>query len=92
MEEGTIYCLFFAGVLFNYIIKLRLENGGHTVGRSNAREGVVCGISAYLLYQILVQPEIPIHLRITGVILGLSSLLIGAFFFLQGRWRQKAQL
>jgi hypothetical protein len=88
MDEGVFYGLFFTGILLNYVVKLNLENKGDRLKRSNIREGVIMGVSAYILYQAIVFPGIPIHGRSIDTVLGLSSLIAGGVFFVKGRLRQ----
>ena len=50
MNEGLFYGLFFTGILINYGVKLNLESKGSKLERSTVREGLIMGVSAYLLY------------------------------------------
>lgn len=85
MDEGIFYGLFFTGILINYSLKLHLESKGSKLERSNIREGIIMGVSAYLLYQTVAFPGIPIPGRVIDAILGLSALIAGGFFFIKGR-------
>jgi hypothetical protein len=89
MNEAMFYGLFFTGILINYLVKLNLESKGDKLERSNMREGVIMGVSAYLLYQTLVLPEISTQARIVDLILGILSLTLGAAFFMKGRVRRE---
>lgn len=88
MDEGIFYGLFFAGILLNYVLKLNLEKKGNTLARSNVREGVIMGVSTYLLYQVLVLPGIPTPGRVVDALLGVGSLIAGGIFFVKGRLRR----
>jgi hypothetical protein len=85
MNEGLFYGLFFTGIIINYIAKLNLESKGNRLARNNVREGLIMGVSAYLLYQTLVVPEIMVRVRVIDAILGLSALITGAVFFIKGK-------
>jgi hypothetical protein len=90
MNEGMFYGLFFIGILTNYIIKLNLERKGNRLERNNIREGMIMGVSAYLLYQTLVIPDISTQTRAIDSVLGVLSLALGAVFFMRGRPRRDA--
>ena len=85
MDEGIFYGLFFTGILINYSLKLHLENKGSRLERGNIREGIIMGVSAYLLYQTMALPEIPFPGRVIAAILGLAALVAGGVFFVRGR-------
>ena len=85
MNEGLFYGLFFTGILINYVVKLRLESKGSKLERSTVREGLIMGVSAYLLYQAIVFPEMSIQAKVVVTLLGLSSLMAGGIFFVKGR-------
>lgn len=89
MNEGLFYGLFFTGILINYVVKLNLESKGNKLERSNIREGVIMGVSAYLLYQALVLQGIPIHVKVIDTVLGLASLIAGGAFFVKGRQKRE---
>ena len=91
MNEGLFYGLFFTGILINYVVKLRIESKGSKLERSTVREGLIAGVSAYLLYQTIVFPEMPIQSRVVVTILGLSSLIAGGVFFVKGRLRRDSE-
>ena len=85
MNEGLFYGLFFTGILINYGVKLNLESKGSKLERSTIREGLIMGVSAYLLYQTIVFPEMPIPSRVIDTLLGFSALIAGGVFFVKGR-------
>lgn len=85
MNEGLFYGLFFTGILSNYLVKLNLESKGSKLERSTVREGLIMGVSAYLLYQTILSSEISTQTRVIDTILGLSSLIAGGLFFVKGR-------
>lgn len=85
MDQAVFYGLFFTGIVFNYAVKLHLDNKGGNLERSNIREGIIMGVSAYLLYQTMAFPGIPIHGRIIDAVLGLAALITGGVFFIRGR-------
>jgi hypothetical protein len=85
MNEGVFYGLYFIGILLNYGFKLKIEREGNRVERSNLREGVITGVTAYLFYQSLVVPGIAIHVRVLDAMLGLLSLVAGGVFFIKGK-------
>ncbi len=87
MDEGVIYGLYFAAILFNYVMKLKIERGGHGVQRSNVREGVVSGLTIYLIHQVLTLPGIAMYVRVIDTVLGGLSLAAGGAFFIKGRLR-----
>jgi hypothetical protein len=87
MNEGLFYGLFFTGILINYLVKLSLESKGSKLERSIIREGLIMGISAYLLYQTIVSPETSTQARVVDSVLGLLSLIAGGVFFVKGRMR-----
>jgi hypothetical protein len=85
MDEGLFYGLFFLGIIINYTVKLNLESKGKRLERSNLREGMIMGVSVYLLYQTLLFPEIPTQAKAIDTILGLAALVAGAVFFIKGK-------
>lgn len=85
MDEGRVYALYFLAILFNYGMKLKLERGGKKVPRNNIREGIITGVSLYLLYQSIVLPRIVLHIKVIDIILGISALAAGAIFFLKDK-------
>jgi hypothetical protein len=85
MNEDLFYGLFFTGILLNYAVKLNLEGKGKILERSNLKEGAIMGVSAYLLYQTVVFPEMSTQARVIDSVLGLSSLITGGVFFVRGR-------
>jgi hypothetical protein len=85
MNEGLFYGLFFTGILINYVVKLSLESKGSKLERSTVREGLIMGVSGYLLYQTIVFPEMSIQAKVVVTILGFSSLIAGVVFFVKGR-------
>jgi hypothetical protein len=87
MNEGLFYGLFFTGILLNYVLKLNLERKGSKLERSNLREGLVLGVTAYLFYQASVHPEISGWVRAIDLVLGILSVAAAALFFLKGRLR-----
>jgi hypothetical protein len=88
MNEGLFYGLFFTGILLNYAVKLNIESKGNKLERSNLREGLIMGVSAYLLYQTFVFPEISTQARVVDSMLGFSSLIAGGVFFVKGRLKR----
>ncbi len=88
MNEGTFYGLFFIGILTNYIIKFNLERKGNRLERNFIREGIIMGVSAFLLYQTLVFPDISTQARVIDTMLGLLSLAVAVTFFIKGRRRR----
>ena len=90
MNEGVFYGLFFMGILTNYILKLNLENKGNRLERSIIREGIIMGVSAYLLYETMAIPEISTQARVIDTMLGILSLALGAVFFVKGKLRRDA--
>jgi hypothetical protein len=91
MNEGLFFCLFFTGILLSCAVKLNIECKGKMLERSNLREGAIMGISAYLLYQTIVFPEMSTQARVIDSILGLSSLITGGVFFVKGRLMQDSE-
>jgi hypothetical protein len=89
MNEGLFYGMFFTGILINYAVKLNLESKGKKLERSTAREGLIMGVSAYLLYQVFVFPEMSTRLKVIDSILGLLSIIAGGIFFIKGRRDRK---
>ncbi len=87
MNEGLFYGLFFTGILLNYVLKLKLERKGSKLERSNLREGLVMGVTAYLFYQASVHSEIFGWVRAIDLVLGILSVSAAALFFLRGRLR-----
>ena len=87
MNEGMFYALFFIGILTNYIVKLNLENKGTALERNNVREGIITGVSAYLLYQVVVIPDISTQTKVIDLLLGILSLALAVIFFVKGRHR-----
>ena len=85
MEEAVFYGLFFAVILFNYIVKMGIEKRGGVVRRSNLREGAVFGISIYLLHQTLIHPGISVQTKVVNTALGVACIVAGAVFFIKGR-------
>jgi hypothetical protein len=49
------------------------------------------GISAYLLYQTVVSPEMSTQARVIDFVLGLLSLIAGGVFFVKGRLRRDSE-
>lgn len=45
MDQAVFYGLFFTGIVFNYAVKLHLENRGGKLERSNIRDGIIMGVS-----------------------------------------------
>ncbi len=91
MNEGLFFCLIFTGILLNYAVKLNIEFKGKILERSNLREGAIMGVSAYLLYQTIVFPEMSTQARVIDSVLGLSSLIAGGVFFVKGRLRRDSE-
>jgi hypothetical protein len=91
MNEGMFYGLFFTGILLNYAVKLNIESKGNKLDRSNLREGIVMGVSAYPLYQTIVVTEISTQARVIDSALGLSSFIAGGVFFVNGRLRRDSE-
>ena len=87
MNEGLFYGVFFTGIILNYLVKLTIESKGNKLERHNLREGIIMGVSAYLLYQTFVFPEISSQARVIDTILGMSALVAGAVFFIKGKLR-----
>ena len=47
MNEGAFHGLYFAIVLFTYLVKPRIDREGRKAGRGTVREGIISGLSAY---------------------------------------------
>ena len=91
MDEAMVYGLFFAAVLYNYVMKLRLERQGTRVERSTPREGIIFGLTAYMLYQAIQLPGIPPAVMTLETVLGASSLVAGTVFFMRARKAQRSE-
>jgi hypothetical protein len=89
MDEGIFYGLFFGALLFNYHTKLKLEREGAKVERSNVREGILCGLCSYTLYQAITLASIPTAAKVVDTLLGIAALAACCFFFLKGRLGEK---
>lgn len=83
MQEGMFYGVYFVIILFTYVVKLRLEKEGYKAARSYVREGVISGVTIYLLYQTLMLHGISTRMKVVDGVLGISALVAGAVFFLR---------